>query len=166
MQVSPSGRDVTVIIETFLHSASQCIRQDPPDWTVSAQQTVTVALPAASTSGPGSPTSLDVWRSCTGWRYPADDDSYMLKQAPVPVSESGHVTLVADVNCYYTLTTRKVALSLSSLSLSLSLTHTHIHTHTHSLTHSLDHTEGCRETEARDSESARPSPGILPAALH
>ena len=25
--VSPDGRDVTVIVETFLHSASQCIRQ-------------------------------------------------------------------------------------------------------------------------------------------
>jgi hypothetical protein len=50
--------------------------------------------------------TLDVWRSCTGWRYPADDDSYMIKEEPVVVSSSGHATFVADVNCYYTLTTR------------------------------------------------------------
>ena len=68
-------------VETFLHSASQCIRQDPPDWTVS-QQTVDIALPTHS--GPDEDVTehatLDVWRSCTGWRYPADDDSYMIKQ--------------------------------------------------------------------------------------
>ncbi len=106
--VSPDGHDVTVIVETFLHSASQCIRQDPPDWTVSSQQTVAIALPTRT--GPSEEVvkhvTLDVWRSCTGWRYPADDDSYMIKEEPVVVSSSGHATFVADVNCYYTLTTR------------------------------------------------------------
>ena len=114
--VSPDRRDVTVIVETFLHSASHCIRHDPPDWTVSPQQTVTIALPENATrrraAGSGGDhddvgyVSLDVWRSCTGWRYPADDDTYMVKQEALHVSASGHVTFIADVNCYYTLTTR------------------------------------------------------------
>jgi galactosylceramidase len=102
--VSPDGRDMTVVLETFLHSASTCIRQDPPDWHVAPQQTVTIALPAAVRTTAGAQT-LDVWKSCTGWRYPADDDSFMLKQAPLTVSTAGDVTFVAEVNCYYTLTT-------------------------------------------------------------
>ena len=77
--VSPDGGHMTVIVETFLHSASKCIRQDPPDWTVSPQQTVTIAIPATAASH----TSLDVWRSCTGWRYPAMDDSYMVGRGSV-----------------------------------------------------------------------------------
>ena len=84
--VSPDGRDMTVIVETFLHSAPQCIRQDPPTWTVAPRQTVTIALPAGVADG-----TFDMWRSCTGWRYPADDDSFLVKQAPVAVS-SGHIT--------------------------------------------------------------------------
>jgi hypothetical protein len=105
--VSPDRRDVTVIIETFLHSNSRCIRQDPPDWSV-VRQTVTIALPAgfgqAHRDGGVAP-SLNVWKSCTGWRYPANDDSYLIKQAPLEVSSTGQVQLVAEVNCYYTLTT-------------------------------------------------------------
>eukprot|EP01052_Picozoa_sp_SAG31_P056334 SAG31_NODE_16072_length_724_cov_1.147200_1_plen_216_part_10 len=105
--VSPDAKDVTVIVETFLHSASQCIRQDPPDWKVVPSQIVTVALPASITEGRDAMRVLDLWRSCTGWRYPADDDSFMVKQAPVPVDETGQVTFIAEVNCYYTLTTIK-----------------------------------------------------------
>ena len=104
--VSPKRDQISVIVETFLHSASQCIRQDPPDWTVAPQQTVTIILPETATSARSSRASLDVWRSCTGWRYPSDNDSYMVKQQPAAVSPSGRVTFIADVNCYYTLTTR------------------------------------------------------------
>ena len=102
--LSPGGRDLTVIVETFLHSASTCIRHDPPDWTVSPQQTVTIALPdAAADAGHA---QLQMWRSCTGWRYPADDDSYLIRLQPLAVSSAGEVTFVADANCYYTLTSK------------------------------------------------------------
>ena len=107
--VSPDGQDMTVVVETFLHSASHCVRQDPPDWKVLPRQTVTIALPAGVLGAESDHSSglkaLAVWRSCTGWRYPANDDSFMVKQAPVPVSSSGHITFTAEVNCYYTLTT-------------------------------------------------------------
>lgn len=110
--VSPDGRDMTVIVETFLHSASQCIRHDPPDWTVEPLQTVKIELPVSVTDccsrygkDGGASRMLDLWKSCTGWRYPAHDDGYMMKQTPVKVSSGGFVTFTATVNCYYTLTT-------------------------------------------------------------
>jgi hypothetical protein len=51
------------------------------------------------------PNELEVWRSCTGWRYPADDDSYMVKLANIPISTAGNITFTAARDCYYTLTT-------------------------------------------------------------
>lgn len=32
--------DITIIVETFLHSMSKCIRCDPPDWTVRAPRII------------------------------------------------------------------------------------------------------------------------------
>ena len=89
------------MVETFLHSASKCVRNDPPDWNVSATQVVAIALPFKAAEG----VSLDVWRSCTGWRYPANDDGYMVKLPSITVSSAGTATLTAHRNCYYTLTT-------------------------------------------------------------
>ena len=103
--VSPNGWDITVIVETFLHSASQCIRQDPPDWEVEARQNVTITLPSSVLKARGGLATVDMWRSCTGWRYPADNDSFMIKQPPLSISSSGRVSFVANVNCYYTITT-------------------------------------------------------------
>lgn len=68
---------------------------------MASNQTVTVSLPAnAVQTGP-----LELWRSCTSWRYPADDDDYLVHVGQVPVSAAHSVTFVASVNCYYTLTT-------------------------------------------------------------
>ena len=98
---SPAGHDATIIVETFTHAASQCIRNDPPDWTVAPTQSATFVLPAAAAAAAD---HLEVWRSCSSWRYPADDDAYMQRLADLPVA-NGSVTLVADRNCCYTLTT-------------------------------------------------------------
>ena len=102
--VVASKTDVTVVVETFEHNASQCIRQDPPgQWAVADSQTVTITLPAVA----GSPAArtMDVWRSCTGWRYPADDDSYMEKLPSLSVTR-GKVTLEGvRKNCVFTIST-------------------------------------------------------------
>ena len=106
--VVASEADVTVVIETFEHNASQCVRQDPPGpWAVAGVQAVTIALPAGLVSAGGAAArSMDVWRSCTGWRYPADDDSYMQKLAPLVVLADGTVTLEGvRKNCVFTVTT-------------------------------------------------------------
>ena len=111
---SPDGKDVTLVVETFTHATSKCVRNDPTDWTVAQQQTVTVNLPAAAlTMAVATPTTLDVWRSCTGWRYPANDDGYMERLDPIMVSAAGAVTFTADRDCYYTLTTVKGAVKPS-----------------------------------------------------
>lgn len=91
----------SIIVETFLHSASKCIRCDPPDWEVAPNQTVTISLPGNEMEAS---TTLQLWRSCTSWRYPADDDAYLMRVGDV-VSVNSTVTFSAAVNCYYTLTT-------------------------------------------------------------
>ena len=49
-------------------------------------------------------TTLELWRSCASWRYPANDDAYLVRVGQV-VSVNHTVTFTASVNCYYTLTT-------------------------------------------------------------
>lgn len=103
--IAYSGADVTIVVEAFTPNASRCIRHDPPDWDVKPQQTATFTLPLSSDAA----AHLEVWRSCSSWRYPADSDSYMQRQKdlPVVVGAGGEraVTLTVDRNCYYTLTT-------------------------------------------------------------
>lgn len=85
---SPSNTDVTIVVETFQHENSQCIRMDPKTFpAISAVQTVTIVLPqefvsststkstadanaASSAAGKANPKHLEVFQSCTGWRYP------------------------------------------------------------------------------------------------
>jgi hypothetical protein len=77
--------------------------QDPPDWKVTPQQTVTITLPvgvkSADASSAAEAQTLDVWKSCTGWRYPADDDTFMLKQAPLSVSAAVRIPIVLSRLC-------------------------------------------------------------------
>ena len=104
--VLASEEDTTIIVETFTHSTSKCIRHDPADWAVDPQQTVTIAVPthlrAVSTT---EAKRLQVFRSCSSWRYPADDDGYMLRLDDITATADGSITFVADRDCYYTLTT-------------------------------------------------------------
>ena len=107
---SPSYSDITIIVETFQHETSQCVRHDPTNFPpIAPSQTVTIVLPTALPSISG-PKRFEVFRSCAGWRYPADDDDYMVKLADivaVPVAGGGsyNLTFTAVRDCYYTVTT-------------------------------------------------------------
>ena len=104
-----SGANVSVIVETIQRQTSKC-RLGPDagaDYPVDEHQKVTIALP---TNTAASGETLDVWRSCYSWRYPADDDAYFVKLDPVLVTAEGTVTFTAERDCSYTLTTvRNVA---------------------------------------------------------
>jgi hypothetical protein len=99
---SPDSADFTVIVHTFRHNTSKCIRNDPPtDWHVASSQLVHFDL---TMLGMWLPTSLSAWRSCSGWVYPAETDGW-LEQLPDVLVSAGKVTVEVLADCYYTLST-------------------------------------------------------------
>lgn len=101
--MSQDGQDISIIVETLQHNASRCIRNDPRgDWPVSKTQFATFNLPPSLTS-----TSLQVWRSCASWEYPAFNDTYMLRLHPDLPIENHSVKTILERDCYYTFTSVK-----------------------------------------------------------
>ena len=97
--------DVTIIVETMQLANSRCrLGPDPSGYNVAASQNVTLLLPERGTAAVGRET-LDVWRSCIGWRYPAADDQYMIQLDSIVASADGAFTFTAERDCSYTLTT-------------------------------------------------------------
>lgn len=100
-----SGANVTIVVETMELEDSQCrLGPDPRSpYQVAPSQNVTVTLPpVVAAARPG---QLEVWRSCIDWRYPAVDDGYLVRLAPVSVSPAGAVSFTVNRHCSYTVTT-------------------------------------------------------------
>ena len=105
MLASDVTDDVTVVVETMQLANSRCrLGPDPSGYNVAASQNVTLLLPERGTAAAGRET-LDVWRSCIGWRYPAADDQYMIQLDSIVASADGAFTFTAERDCSYTLTT-------------------------------------------------------------
>lgn len=104
---APSNAEMTIIVETFQHKTSQCIRKDPKNFPeIAPTQIVTIILPEElKGTARAARKEFEVFRSCTGWRYPANDDDYMIKLSNIAASAAGNITFTATRDCYYTLTT-------------------------------------------------------------
>ena len=96
---SPDTDDIAIIVHTFTHDSSKCVRNDPPDWEIDASQTVSFKLAGVK------PADVHVWRSCTGWVYPGDTDGWFERQPDAAVTADGTLTVQIARDCYYTFTT-------------------------------------------------------------
>eukprot|EP00041_Stephanoeca_diplocostata_P031158 m.964233 g.964233 ORF g.964233 m.964233 type:complete len:281 (+) comp23902_c0_seq11:303-1145(+) len=108
--LSPSGTDFTVVLHTFTHAASKCIRNDPrQDWTVDPVQDVVIHVPAGVSHG----ATLNVWTSCSNWSYPQPSGSGYLRRQTVVIPAAGNATVTVYRNCYVTVTTLNTTPSLA-----------------------------------------------------
>ncbi|ESO89802.1 hypothetical protein LOTGIDRAFT_218637 [Lottia gigantea] len=97
--ISPDNKDLTIIIETFSHDHSLCIRPALPKYTVKDQQ-VTINLKGNFANIK----ELQVWYSKPS--YDNSTSTFFIQQKPLMV-ENGEATLTVHVDEIYTLTTLK-----------------------------------------------------------
>ena len=98
---SPDSQHFAIIVHSFRHNTSKCIRCDPPAWEVAPKQTVSFGLSGLSSI----PTAVHAWRSCAGWEYPAAQDGWFMQQADIQISTAGSLEVEILADCMYTFTT-------------------------------------------------------------
>ena len=100
---SPDSQAFAIIVHAFRPNTSKCIRCDPPAWDVVDTQTVVFKLEGLASP---LPKQVDVWRSCTGWEYPAATDGWFEQQPAVAIAgDDGTLSVEIDADCMYTFTT-------------------------------------------------------------
>ena len=97
---SPDSHDIAIVVHAFRHNTSKCIRCDPPDWNVAETQTVSFQLQIDPL-----PEKVHVWRSCSGWEYPAAGDGWFEQQPDATVASSGALQVEIHADCMYTFST-------------------------------------------------------------
>jgi hypothetical protein len=101
--VSPSGEDVTIVIEKMSWEGSASAWQALQNYNTSTETLLLQFEPAAFSGR-----RLAVWKSVLHADKPSIEDMFV-RQTDVTVSDAGTVTIDVCIDCLFTITTRVTA---------------------------------------------------------